>query len=314
MGQLATAWLPTLIAGASFVLSYRAYRAARPKLKVKAFMATVVSAAQGLKGGIIVTVINEGGRPAPISDVSIRSTDGRVVEHRSVSTSGAQTPLDLAPDGGKASWMFDYATIRAQVERLVDPETIMLRGFVEVGSRTYTHRDVIPASGMSTKKTQPLLVRTRRWFAALGSVQVHPGGWVDASRVDLVAGTWQMPIRNAGKRPVRAAVVELIRARADGGAERPPGFTPVTIGWLLPGRTRYVTLPIDTPDPHDGATLNWLVSVPGHPGRSGSGAPGRDKFVALRNHFDQARESSTPNGAEAQDSPVLPVLGGPSPS
>jgi hypothetical protein len=262
-------WIADCISLTALGVSGATYWAGRPRLKVSASQPGMLVNMVGDDGlpkfGIIVTLINDGGKEARINAVHLIA-DGVVGKP----ISAPQLPLVLEAGGDQQTWIFDYRDLQQQLTNQVatqlrDPnEPLLLRATVRTGSRTKQSGTIrINPPGSTT----PRQLRRRELWQRRYQTWVRPSAFIislSPTAAELDLRTHRVMIDNTGRGVLPASELILTVLHADGRRELVQGYQPISVPRIVGRRCRIVEVSlIDDSQANAGDTYNWVLRLRG---------------------------------------------------
>lgn len=253
-----------LIALVALGVSIAALRRSRPLLTIHVKSVTAISNdGSTARAKAMVTVENDGGADALISQVFLQAVDGSQAFYFSQSpvNIGPRLPHQLHANGGRAIWWYDYAELRSSYQRTIRDDDLVLHACVRVGAK------VLRSSGTLTVYRPGQVSRKPKVTARIKSAinefrrpRAQLMNFFNLSDVDVDAGLTPLVARNFGRWWSKPFTVTLVASK-DGEEDRVrvPNFDPVRIPRIRPKGVHQVLVPI-ADDVPEGVSLWWSVT------------------------------------------------------
>jgi hypothetical protein len=257
-------WFAFGVSLVSLAVSVAAYRSGIPRLKVSASGPAMLvgDVEPGPRFGIIVTVVNDGGKAARITSVQLVAAGvvGRPIR-------GPRHPVVLEAAGDQQTWIFDAQDLSRQLGEQVrtqfrDPtEPLLMRATVRTGSKTIQSGTVqVNPPGVATARQ----TRRQRWKRRYQS-WFRPSAFILAcfpTAEELDLRTHRVMINNTGRGVLPASELVLTVWHADGGRELVQDYEPVGVPRIFGGRSKFVEVSlVDDSRATPGDTYYWVLRL-----------------------------------------------------
>jgi hypothetical protein len=265
-----------------------------PKISITGSLSTVFDHDGGsIRPMVIVTVVNDGGAAAHVSEISLRATDGSLVHYaRTEFDRGPKLPVEIPARGGRKVWMVDYQPVRELAASRVRDSSPVVRATVKVGSRFYHQRGGIsvPVEGASEPR-RSALQRLNKHRRRLFTTRVIFHHYVVLDGVDLESNTAPLRIEKRGFGLTKPYQLTLVARHPDGRNERVQGVSPIRIPRMFRPRLWDLQVPlVDDSGFPDSVVFSWLDTAGTR--RGGGTASTRSGMVAAKAAADALNSSN----------------------
>lgn len=255
-----------LMSLAAFVVSIVAIRRTGPRLRIRASTGVVVfeTGDPPFRTMILVEVTNNGGSEAIVGQVTLQSADGpdNFAFVPSPTHRGPALPYRLDANGGRATWMFDYAELRKIYETTLRDEELVLRPFLRIGAKVLRSRSRVVVNRPDDPTSKfTLRQKVNRFIRDWTHPRVQLSMMIRVPAIDLDRGLAPLAAENYGRWWSRPFTVTLVTQRQGSDTlERVDDVDQVRFPRIPPRRSRQVLVPLlDDPAPDE--ELKWVVTA-----------------------------------------------------